>query len=354
MIGTTEYTTPEPVLSSEALASARHALKEEMATEELQTMLHQESNRYDNRFDYLSIPSSSQDHSQAPSSNERVSEGWRRKICEWSFEVVDHFGFDREVVSIALDYLDRVVSLKTRPSGEAMHRRDFQLIAVTCLYLAIKVHGETDTFDGPRRKLKIHAFVELSRGLFSVETLEAKEREILEMLEWKVNPPTTVRIVATVLRLMPTWNEHGNATAHTNTATAIYEMSRYLTELAVCVSTFAFNYKTSEIAYASILCAMEALQHKVHIPYGIRMQFLKMITGATKLTPHSVSPICSLLKELCPAMFAQEESGLTRTGSVSNTADDTPLETGGKVSPVCVMNQCREEEASPRKRGRQV
>jgi hypothetical protein len=131
-------------------------------------------------------------------------------------------------------------------------------------------------------------------------------------------------------------------------------MSRYLTELAVCVSTFAFNYKTSEIAYASILCAMEALQHKVHMPYGIRMQFLKKITGVTKLTPHSVSPICSLLKELCPAMFAQEESaGLIRTGSVSNSADDTPLKTDGKVSPVCVMNQCREEEASPRKRGRQ-
>lgn len=329
--------------------TSRRAMKEENAIEEMRVMLVQESIRYSNTFDYLAA----MNPDGSTPSNERVSEGWRRKICEWSFEVVDHFGFDREVVSIALDYLDRVVALKTEPSGEAMHRREFQLIAVTSLYLAIKVHGETDTFDGPRRKLKIHAFVELSRGLFSVETLEAKEREVLELLQWKVNPPSTVRIVATLLRLLPEWTVYESVPVHANTATAIYEMARYLTELAVCVSTFSFNFKTSEIAYAAILCSIEALQHKVHIPYGVRIEFLNKITEATKLTPQSVSAVCALLKELCPAMFARTDNvaGLTRTSSVTSTAETEPDQETSRESPVCVMSQCR-EEASPRKRGR--
>jgi hypothetical protein len=346
MFGNLQFT--PTTTTTQVNGASRRTLKEENAMEELRVMLHQESIRYSNTFDYLSLTTT---HEDSLSNNERVSEGWRRKICEWSFEVVDHFGFDREVVSIALSFLDRVVALKTKPSGEPMHRREFQLIAVTCLYLAIKLHGETDTFDGPRRKLKIHAFVELSRGLFTVETLEAKEREILEMLEWKVNPPTTVRIVATLLRLLPEWTVYENVAAHSNTATAIYEMARYLTELAVCVSTFSFKFNSSEIAYASILCAMEALQNKVHIPYGVRIEFLNKITEATKLTPHGVNSIRVLLMELCPAMFPSSEtntSGLARQGSVAEVQSSA---NDGKVSPVCVMSI--RDVASPRKRGRQ-
>jgi lipoyl(octanoyl) transferase len=328
----------------------RRALKEETAMDEIAVMLQQETSRYPNAFNYLSFACKD---GSAPSSD-RVSEGWRRKICEWSFEVVDHFGFDREVVSVALAFLDRVVALQTQPTGEPMHRRDFQLVAVTSLYLAIKLHGETDTVDGPRRKLKIQAFVELSRGLFSVETLEAKEREVLKMLQWNVNPPTTVRIASTLLRLLPEWTVYENLTAHSSSATAIYEMARYLTELAVCVSTFSFNYKSSEVAYASILCAMDALQNRISIPYEVRVSFMKLVTQATGMTPQQVAPVRTLLMELCPSMFTRStKTAFTRSDSTASAPDDAaPAEQDGKISPVCVMDQCRREEVSPRKRGR--
>lgn len=29
--------------------------------------------------------------------SDRMNESWRRKLCEWMYQVVDHFGFDREV-----------------------------------------------------------------------------------------------------------------------------------------------------------------------------------------------------------------------------------------------------------------
>jgi hypothetical protein len=315
------------------------------ATDEVKAMLHLEKNRYSTNFDYLSL---NQEENLA--NHERVSEDWRRRICEWSFEVVDHFGLDREVVSIALSYLDRVVALKTQSSGEAMHRREFQLIAVTSLYLAVKLHGESDTFHGPRRKLKILAFVELSRGLFTVDTLEAKELEILNLLEWRVNPPTTVRFLATLLRLMPEFSSH-ESVQHSRVVNALYEMARYLTELAVCVSTFSFNFKSSEIAYACILCAIEALQSKVQIPFAARYQLINNIANATELSPHSVKSIRHLLTHLCPAMFAtvlDTSAVLHRQDSIS---DSDCQENDGKISPICVIEQCLKND-SPRKRGR--
>mmetsp|Transcript_26317 Transcript_26317/g.39864 ORF Transcript_26317/g.39864 Transcript_26317/m.39864 type:complete len:351 (+) Transcript_26317:102-1154(+) len=340
---------PSPVLAIERNSSDTHILKEENAFEDLRIILHKESTAYSNKFDYLSfLP-----EDEPLSVNDRVSEGWRRKICEWSFEVVDHFGFDRGVVSIALNYLDRVVALKTRSSGHSTHRREFQLIAVTSLYLAIKLHGETDSFDGPRRKLKIQAYVTLSRGLFSVETLEAKELEILELLQWNVNPPSSVQTVASILRLIPEWSVYDDdTTVHTNATTALYEMARYLTELAVCVSTFSFNYKPSQVAYAAILCSIDALQHRVHIPYGIRVEFMNKVTAATNLTPQTVASVRALIMDLCPSLFPEGDvspTGLSRATSM--THEFTESDEDGKISPVCVMAECR-DEASPRKRGR--
>eukprot|EP00957_Ditylum_brightwellii_P156299 11896514-Ditylum_brightwellii.AAC.1 len=28
--------------------------------------------------------------------NQGIEEDWRRKICEWAYDVVDHFNYDRE------------------------------------------------------------------------------------------------------------------------------------------------------------------------------------------------------------------------------------------------------------------
>jgi hypothetical protein len=87
---------------------------------------------------------------------------WRKRIASWMFDVVDHFQYDRNVVSIALWYIDRYVGhllveeernqrrggsstsshAGTETDSQPIKRRHFQLIAVTSLYLAIKVHGE--------------------------------------------------------------------------------------------------------------------------------------------------------------------------------------------------------------------
>lgn len=76
---------------------------------------------------------------------------WRKRISSWMIDVVDHFKYDRNVVSIALRYIDQYVAyllLRKSNSSEPVKRRHFQLIAVTSLYLAIKLHGELHQEDG--------------------------------------------------------------------------------------------------------------------------------------------------------------------------------------------------------------
>lgn len=320
--------------------------------EELHAILQQEATIYDNKFDYLSF---SDDNLPQ---NERVSDGWRRKICEWLFEVVDHFRFDREVVSIALFYLDRVVSIQTKEMGIVLNRREFQLIAVTSLYIAIKLHGEVqlESFDMPRRKLKIDVFVELSRGLFTVKTLEEKEMEILKMLKWHVNPTSSAKFIASLLHFFPEkWSGNSNVSTKPSARASIYELARYLTELSVCVSSITFNYKASEIAYASILCAIDALKNEIYIPFELQMEFKDKVTAATNLTPNAVKDVRAALQDLCPSMFSGDDnnvSTLSRPNCIKEMSPPQEIEDeSGKISPVCVMNQCRNQSFS-RKRGR--
>jgi lipoyl(octanoyl) transferase len=94
-----------------------------------------------------------------------INEVWREKICEWCYQVVDHFDYNRQVVAIALNYLDRYLAL--RP----VNRKIFQLAAMTCLFLAIKLNES--------RMLSLSAFLSLSRGYFQAEHVQKMEQAIL-------------------------------------------------------------------------------------------------------------------------------------------------------------------------------
>ena len=333
---------------------------DEIIVDHIDVMLKKESiSYYCPCLDYISVNMTSQ------ATIEQVNESWRRKICLWSFELVDHFGFDREVVSIALNYLDRVIANTIKTTNSVVSRKEFQLVAVTTLYLAIKLHGERDADKGFPRKLRIEAFVELSRGVFSIENLVAKEREIFNALDWHVNPPTTVCFVASLLRFLPEyWDSNPS---YPCVVSSIFEMARYLTELAVCVSSFSFQLKSSEISFAAILCAIDALRESVPLPYKARIAFLNRVAGATSLTPdtESIRKAGSMITELCPSLFTPPkvpESTITQKLLPSKVDPAEPLGSlsrgssiaseSGTSSPVSVNDLPEPVDASGHKRPR--
>lgn len=326
------------------------------------SLLHQEKTHYAPCMDYISAiagasrPSSPTDSTSCgsslgcTSSSDRVNEAWRRKLCEWCFEVVDHFGMEREVVSVAMNYLDRIVAKTLMTQGGEYHmaKRQYQLCAVSSLYIAIKLHGETEEVEMDRKRLNVDVFVELSRGFFQAETLEAMELSILFNLDWHLNPPTPLKFIASLLRLIPSWSssEFRGHPAFKTVFKAIFDISMYLTELSVCVSTFTFHSKNSIVAYASILCAMEALEDSLPLPYDVRVRFLNNVAQATGLLPESEKVRCvrNLLMELCPCIEERDVASLIMMGEPEE-------EDAGKASPVCVSHPVPEEFAC-RKRGR--
>lgn len=103
--------------------------------------------------------------SSSSSSTSGINEVWREKICEWSYQVIDHFDFSREIVSVSIHILDRYLS------KHAVNKKSFQLAAMTALCIAIKLHE-------PGR-INMKSMIELSRGYFKVGQMQAMEMSIL-------------------------------------------------------------------------------------------------------------------------------------------------------------------------------
>ena len=117
-----------------------------------------------------------------PMGKDCVDETWRQKMLEWMFGVVDHCNFRRDIVAVAAAYLDRVL---TEDRSILHSRRTFQLVAMACLYLAMKVYDTSF--------VKLESLIKLGRGLFTVQDVIAMEDRILsKILNWRVHPPTAL------------------------------------------------------------------------------------------------------------------------------------------------------------------
>ncbi|KAL7546944.1 hypothetical protein ACHAWF_010272 [Thalassiosira exigua] len=297
------------------------------ASDHLLALLQKEANDYSDPppaayypAEFAELAADSGEGGEVPTKKATIGP-WRKRIASWMYDVVDHFRYDRNVVSVALRYIDRYVGHLLEEhereggaaSAQPIKRRHFQLIAVTSLYLSIKVHGElmeddpvsgaeydvvaslVHEVDGraflghpltdkpsededaadeseesdedlrdvsrkladlkrrhrkgrwsmgrfslplvhpsdpsrdpavransapvpkrahsalpykPRKRgllsgpLRLHSFVELSRGLFAARDITDTERRILEALRYAVNPPTSRRFAGELLRML--------------------------------------------------------------------------------------------------------------------------------------------------------
>lgn len=94
-----------------------------------------------------------------------LTEVWRERICDWCYQVVDHFDYNREVVAVAMSYLDRYLCMRR------VNKKIFQLSAMTSLFLAIKLNEPC--------ALNVTSLTGLSRGFFTSEHILAMEESIL-------------------------------------------------------------------------------------------------------------------------------------------------------------------------------
>lgn len=252
-------------------------------------------------------------------------EEWRRKICSWSFRVIDHFRLDRDIVAHGLNLLDRfLVSFSPltdhQPSvgscpcpacKRAIDGETFQLAAMTCIYLAIKLHVDNGTEeDFSRRKyFKMETFVDLSRGLFNVCDLCCMEQSILHCLEWKISTPTPMTFVNYFLTIVPD-RESVSISSKRRYDLVLHvlrELARYLTELAVSIGGECIYCLPSQIAFSSILVSMELLTLEA-LPQSVRNRISRrVLLLASWKSCSAIDAICTLLKStLWPDMLLDD------------------------------------------------
>ena len=257
------------------------------------------------------VPSSSQpsdgsDSDPTGSSSSQINELWRDKICEWCYQVVDHFKFNREIVCVAMSYLDRYLATRT------VNRRIFQLAAMAALYLAIKLFEPG--------KLCMSTLIDLSRGYFMAEHIVTMEDAMIQSLDWHVHPPTSCAFCRDLMRLV-SGDVAPRARHDAN------ELARFLTELSICDYWFATK-KPSSIALAAIINAIE-LQGASRIDPCYKVEFIHRVVdiGMDIANDNEIIECYERLREMyiaggyTPTLEEPEDSARVATVTPTGVAD---------------------------------
>jgi len=211
---------------------------------------------------------------------------WREKIVEWCFQVVDHCDMDRDLVFIAMSFFDRYLS------RYSVDETLTQLVAMTCLYLAVKVHSS--------KKISISSIVSLSRGFFRLDQVVKMEMCIMKSLNWYLNPPTPSTFVDILHPMMLELTEDEDSMAE------IKDLAKYLLELSVCDGYF-INKNPSLIAHAAITAAMNVLATPIKIQR--RLQALP-----TSASPPSIDECAGRLHNIYSVSMSEHQLSSAVTG----------------------------------------
>ena len=262
----------------------------------------------------------------------------RHNVCQWNYECVDYFLFDREIVYYSMHYYDTynhhqsiAAAKESMPSTQLNH-----LLALACLFVACKVHGApTDTSASfphrtvrdengyiPRSKITLAEFCHMSRGQYCPQMIEEMELSVLTTLEWKLNPPSPtdflIRFVKILSLLMKddqqlylnTINSTPTSSSsphvdHVGKGWSVFEVARYQLELAAYSPELNKKYLPSTVALAAILNAMDSKivrTKKTIISSRIRHTFihhLKFLGGGMSADGEDIIEARTTLTKLC-------------------------------------------------------
>jgi hypothetical protein len=226
------------------------------------------------------------------------------------FIVVDHFDLHREVVSISMSHLDRYLASCT----QAVDKNRFQLLSMTCLYLAIKLN-ECKHLLIPGSVSSMDTILQLAgRGFFTLEQMETMEYDILQRLQWHVHPPTPQLFAKDFLYFLSTEEQD------------IQDLSQFMVELSI-MDYFFVCYKPSEVALAALLNAMDEIfpQRSGQIKFLFQSQLLDL-----------QSPAVLACRERLVLIYAQQANGCPDS-SRNHIKNETEPEQR-TTSPISVMS----------------
>jgi len=148
--------------------------------------------------------------------------------------------YQRELVAVALSYMDRYIS-KRGPEG--LTASEYRLTAMTSLYLAIKIYRA--------ELIGIALFTDLCSDV-EPEDVERTERDLLHKLDWNLHPPTSVAFARLIIDLLHSADLFKTRRSRDQVALHAY----FMTELTMPDYSFA-SHEPVNIAMAAVLIALE-------------------------------------------------------------------------------------------------
>jgi hypothetical protein len=226
-----------------------------------------------------------------------------KHYCYWPF-FNNSFDLSREVVAVSLNLFDRFLATR----GNRCNGNLALLTSLTTLHIAIKLHD--------MKKIKIATLANLSRGQFGAKHIEEMEWKVLCALSWKLHPPTQYAFVSHFVLFLP---QEASSAARKE----LFELSRYLTELAVCDSYFV-EINNSTTAFAAILNVMEDMNYS-RLSAGIREKFLRDIAHKVGLSYSSPSVVAARrrLKTMFNATSGPEAAVVSPSKPTPETQHDS-------------------------------
>jgi hypothetical protein len=209
----------------------------EQTLETIQAMRRQEEQGY-SVSDYLSCLPTATSALDTP-----VDASCRFVMAKWCNEIADFCNYKRETVAIAMSCLDRFMST---PNGQEilLDRNLYQLASMTALYSSVKIH-EQEAMDPT-------LVSNLSRGVHSPEAVERMEFEMLTSIQWRVNPPTAISFVRSMIGLIP------DEIIQACEKETILEIAKFQVEMIINEYDFC-TFEESSIALACMLNAIESV-----------------------------------------------------------------------------------------------
>jgi len=246
---------------------------------------------------------------------------WRQQIVEWMYTLVKCCELQHSAAAAAAHFLDVAVARNLIETPD-----DYQLVAMTALYVSLKM------YDTPSlRAIKLQSLVELGNGDFNEEDILIMERDLLNIFEWRLSPPTPNCFLNECLTLLP-------KETSIVTRSKIEELALKAIEIAVARDSFA-NMKPSTIAHSAILMSFHRMDQgdmplsQLHDFLGSLEHVGDMDRNSCHLAAYNAVLLDKVLEGLqgCPEPWLETGDATTESRSHKNEYEQSGVADG--VSP---------------------
>lgn len=262
------------------------------------------------------------------SSGIRIFDIYRDRLCQWLYSVVDYYNFDRDIVALTMNIIERYChssQSSTTMDDKGEVKSTIQLVTLSSLYIVLKVSCQ--------KTIEFDSFLSLGRNAFTKEQIETMEMTIMDAIEWRISIPTTKLFTSHFLVLLRKVlfrtaiqnvdddeekedNEEDNLSR--SLRAIMHEIlctSFFLVELSVCDSFYNDEgILPSTVAAASVLYAMRLSsisQSLIYKTQSLIFQVIDMETECKNELDMCIARLCesySLGKYENQSSYARESS----------------------------------------------